>query len=131
MTRHRLNASEREQLWKSEADKARAEGRGDHPICKLCNFTILPGSEWHANHQSHKPRWMGGEIDGISHAKCNRRHNNQHDTPLFAKNERVRKRFMNFRSPDNPLPGGRDDPRKKTMRGKVVDRATGQPWWSR
>lgn len=27
-----------------------------------------------------------------------------------------------------PLPGGRDDPRKKTISGRVVDRRTGQPW---
>lgn len=122
--RRRLNASQREELWQAQAAKARASNRGDHPICKLCDFAILPGSEWHENHEGHKPYWLGGKVDGISHAKCNRRHNNTHDTPLFARNERVRKRFMDFRTISNPLPGGRDDRLKKKMNGRVVERWT-------
>lgn len=122
MARTRSNAAQREQLWQAEAAKARASNRGELPICRLCDLPITPGSLWHENHQSHKPRWLGGEVDGISHARCNRMHNNTHDTPLFAKNERVRKRFMDFRTPQTTLPGGRDDRLKKKLDGRVVER---------
>jgi hypothetical protein len=124
MTRRRLNASQREELWQAEAAKACEQGRGPNPICNLCTFDILPGSEWHESHDPLKPKWLGGEITGIAHAKCNRRHNNQHDTPLYARNERVRKRFMDFRVPQQQLPGGRDDRLKKKMNGRVVERWT-------
>jgi hypothetical protein len=86
--RHRLTGKQREALYASEAEKAREAGNGDFPICALCHFPILPGREWNENHQGHKPRWLGGTVDGIS----------------------------------------RDDAIKKTMRGEVVDRATGEPW---
>lgn len=120
--RDRLSAREREELWNAEAEKARASKRGDLPICKLCDLPVIPGSQWHANHEAHKPRWLGGVIDGISHARCNRLHNNTHDTPMFAKNERMRKRHLDFTRSDNPLPGGRDDRLKKKITGDVVRR---------
>lgn len=128
MIRRRLSAKGREELWKAEAVKARAAGRGDYPICKLCDLPIIPGSQWHENHEAHKPRWLGGEVDGISHARCNRQHNNRHDTPLFAKNERIRKRHLDFTRSDTPLPGGRDDDLKRKINGKTVLRSTGEAW---
>lgn len=120
--RRRLSAKGREELWKAEAIKARAAGRGDNPICRLCEFPILPGREWDESHEKHKPHWMGGIVDGIAHRKCNRRHNHEHDTPLFAKNERIRKRHLDFTRSDNPLPGGREDRFKKKVNGRVVER---------
>lgn len=120
--RERLNAKQREDLWDAEAAKAVEQERGEYPICKLCDLPITPGSLWHANHQAHKPRWLGGNIDGISHARCNRIHNNTHDTPLYARNERVRKRFMDFTRTAHPLPGGRDDDLKKKINGEVEPR---------
>lgn len=125
--RRRLTGKQREALHESEAEKAREAGRGEHPICKLCDLPIEPGREWDENHQAHKPRWLGGAVDGISHRYCNRRHNNRHDTPLFAKSERIRKRFLDFKRSRTPMPGGRDDRIKKTFDGTVVVRATGEP----
>lgn len=123
-----LTNKQREALYASEAEKARAKDRGEFPICQLCDQPIIAGSLWDQNHQGHKPRWLGGVTDGISHRRCNRLHNNQIDTPLFAKSERVRKRFLDLTRSRTPLPGGRDDDLKKTMRGEVVDRETGLPW---
>lgn len=47
-------------------------------------------------------------------------------------NARVRKREDRHRGirPAPSIPGNRFDPRKRTLRGQVVDRATGEPWRS-
>lgn len=131
MLRRRLTSKQREELYASEAEKAREDERGEFPICRLCDQPIIGGSLWDENHEGHKPAWLGGVTDGISHRRCNRLHNNRHDTPLFAKSERVRKRFLDFTRSRTPLPGGRDDGIKKTMRGEVVDRESGKPWRGR
>lgn len=122
MIRRRLTSPQREALYKAEAMKAHEAGRGEHPICKLCDQPIMPGRTWNENHEAHKPHWLGGQVDGISHEYCNRRHNNTHDTPLFAKSERVRKRHLDFTRPQQPMPGGRDDRLRKKINGQVVER---------
>jgi hypothetical protein len=122
--RRRLSSKQREQLYQAEAEKAREAGRGEFPICRLCNMPIIAGSLWDANHEANKPHWLGGEIDGISHKRCNRLHNNQVDTPLFAKSERVRKKHLDFTRSRSPMRGGRNDTIRKTMRGEVVPRLT-------
>lgn len=124
--RRRLSTKQREALWQSEADKAEAAGLGVLPICNICRMPIVHGTLWDESHDPFKPLWLGGSVTGIAHRRCNRLHNNAHDTPAFAKSERVRKRFMDFTRARSPLPGGRDDDLKKTMRGEVVRRATGE-----
>jgi hypothetical protein len=110
----------REALYARECEKARAAGLGNYPICRLCELPIMPGSLWDINHEAHKPRWLGGVVDGISHKRCNRIHNNKIDTPLYAKSERQRKGFLDLRRSSNPLPGGREDRLQKKMDGSVV-----------
>lgn len=122
MNRRRLTTKQREELYRSECEKAREAGRGDYAICNICTFPILPGREWDESHDPTKPRWLGGEVTGIAHRKCNRQHNNEIDTPLYAKNERVRKRFMDFTRSRTPMQGGRDDTIKKKISGDVVPR---------
>lgn len=128
MTRRRLTTKQREELWQHEAAKAIADGRGEHPICNLCDQPIAPGTDWDDSHDKHKPHWLGGEPDGIAHRRCNRLHNYTHDTPLYARSERIYKRHMDFKRSRFPLPGGRDDPRKRTIGGLVVERATNLPF---
>lgn len=118
----RLTSKQREQLYESEAEKAREAGLGEYPICALCLRPINPGQQWNANHEGHKPRWLGGEIDGISHKRCNALNARTYATPLFAKSERIRKRHLDFTRSRSPMPGGRDDRIKKTLSGKVVPR---------
>lgn len=122
MNRRRLTSKQREELYRSECDKARTAGRGEYPICNICDEPIIPGSMWDESHQKHKPRWLGGEIEGCAHARCNRSWGATHDTPLFAKSERVRKRHLDFTRSRTPLPGGRDDAIKKKLSGQVVPR---------
>ena len=118
----RLSARAREELWQAEAAKARKADCGDYPICNLCDRPILPGRDWDESHEKRKPHWLGGVVEGIAHRRCNRIWNNRHDTPLFAKNERVRKRHLDFTRSMRPLPGGRDDVLKKRLSGEVVRR---------
>lgn len=126
MTR-RLSTTDREKLYDAEAAKARELGLGDLPICNICNLPIDGvRQDWDESHEKHKPRWLGGEIEGIAHRRCNRKHNNEHDTPLYAKSKRVRQRYIGAKRAASPMQGGRDDRLKKTMRGRVIDRTTGQ-----
>jgi hypothetical protein len=126
--RSHLTNRQREELWDSECAKATAQGRGEHPICNLCNEPVtVPGDRWHESHNPYLPRAIGGSSDGIAHERCNLHHGHKIATPQVAKAKRVRQKFIGAFRSSRPLPGGRDDPRKKTMDG-LVDRATGEPW---
>lgn len=131
MIPRRLSTRQREKLYESEAQKAREADRGKHPICNICGYQILPGRSWDESHDPSKPKWLGGLVTGIAHRKCNQLHNNRVDTPLYAKSERQRTKFLDLKRSRSPVPGGRYDSIKRTMSGRVVDRATGQPWRSR
>jgi hypothetical protein len=54
-----------------------------------------------------------------------------YDLPIIADTTRMQDRQYGIGGPGrgrNPLPGGRRDPRKRTMSGEVVDRRTGERW---
>lgn len=122
----KLSSTKREELYD------RWRGDAEFPTCNLCGLLIMPGQDWDESHEKHKPRWMGGAIEGLSHRRCNRSHNNRHDTPLYHKHRRTRQKHIGAHRSQSPLPGGRNDDIKKTMRGEVVDRATGgKPAWMR
>lgn len=53
------------------------------------------------------------------------------DRKVIAKSNHQRDRHLGIHSARNRLPGGREDPRKRTMAGVVVDRATGERWGAR
>lgn len=126
MTAPRLTTRARRALYEAAVQAAKASGR-EHPACNLCPHPILPGQKWEASHCPHRPRWLKDvPPSAIAHRRCNRIWNNEHDTPLYAKNNRVRDRFLDIKRARNPLPGGRDDKRKITMGRSVVDRATGE-----
>lgn len=125
MTFRKLSTTKREELydhWRGDAQ---------FPLCNLCSMPIHPGQDWDESHSKHKPRWLGGPVEGLAHRRCNRRHNNQYDTPLFHKSNRIRQKHIRAWRPRTQLPGGRDDPRKRTMAGEVVDRKTGERWSGR
>ena len=131
MMRRRLTTPQRRALYESACEAAKAAGR-EHPACNLCPLPILPGQDWDESHDPQKPRWLCDEpASAIAHRRCNRIWNNRHDTPLYAKNEREREKFLDIKRSRTPLPGGREDPRKRTMAGAVVDRATGERWGTR
>jgi len=127
----RLSSSAREKLYDSEAARAREHGHGDLPICNICGNPIDGvKSAWDESHDPKIPHWLGGEVTGIAHRRCNRQHNNQHDTPLYWKTKRVRQRHIGAHvARSRPLPGGKSDPFKIKLNGRVpVSRVTGERW---
>lgn len=127
MRRRHLSAKQREQLYADECTKAKEAGRGEFPICHHCDLPIIPGQMWDAAHDKHKPNWLGGEIAGCAHSRCNRSHNNKVDTPKFAKAERVRKNFLDLkRSNSRPIVGSKRSNIKIPFHGRPIDRRTGE-----
>lgn len=118
----KLSTTKREKLY----DHWR--GTAEHPTCNLCSLPITAGQDWDESHDPHLPRALDGKVTGLAHRRCNQIHNNTHDTPLVAKNKRVRQKHIGAFKTRRPMPGGRNDPRKRTMSGQVVDRATGERW---
>lgn len=124
--RKRLNSAQREALYDVEKNKAIASNLGEFPICILCDLGILPGQTWDENHNKYLPHAIGGASDGISHSKCNRRHNNQIATPQVAKFKRIVRKHLDIHRTRTPLPGGKDSDRYRKLSGEVVFRATGK-----
>lgn len=124
----RLSTKQRKALYESEVAKAKELGLGERPICNICCFPIVPPGRWHASHNPHLPRALGGLIDGIAHERCNLEHAHKVDVPLISKVKRIRDKFHDLKRPRRPMPGGKNDPRKRTMSGVVVNRVTGEPW---
>lgn len=128
MTR-RLTTRQRRILYEDAVKAARESGR-EHPACNLCPHPILPGQLWEDSHLP-VPAALGGTARGIAHKRCNRIHGATVVVPMVAKVKRTSDKFLDIKRSRNPLPGGRDDPRKRTMGGAVVDRATGERWGAR
>lgn len=123
-----LSSTKREQLYDAEAAKALEAGRGEYPICNICELPVQPGQAWDESHEKMKPRWLGGEIEGIAHRRCNRRWNNVHDTPLFHKSNRIRQRHIGAKvRKGRPMVGTIDSGIKLRIGGgRPIDRRTGR-----
>ena len=129
--RRRLSAKGREALYELERQKAVDAGRGEFPICNLCGFFVTRSHLWDESHDPAKPHAWGGTEVGIAHRRCNRLHAAKVVTPMVAKAKRQWRSDVGITGDglgDSPLPGGRDDRLKRTMRGKTVLRATGEKW---
>jgi hypothetical protein len=118
-----LSSRAREKLYDAEAAKAVAAGRGNLPICNLCDAPIDGTRQrWHESHDPAIPKHMGGAVTGIAHEPCNLRHNNLHDTPLFHKVHRQRRRYIGASRTSRPMPGSRDSGWRKRFDGTVERR---------
>lgn len=123
--RRKLSSTKREELYD------RWRGDAEFPKCNLCSMPIHPGQDWDVSHDPLLPRALGGDVTGLAHRRCNRRHGHAVAVPQIARQKRIRQKHIRAWRPRTQLPGGRDDPRKKTMRGEVVDRKTGNRWQAR
>ena len=122
------STTKRQKLYDSEVAKAKAAGRGDLPICNICDCPIGIGQAWHESHDPDGiPKAWGGTITGMAHAKCNLDHGAKVVTPMVAKGKRARAKHTGAYRSQNPLPGGRNSPIKIRMDGTVVNRFTGEP----
>jgi hypothetical protein len=125
----RLSSSKRAALYDAEVAKAHAAGLGNLPVCNICGLPVDGTRErWHESHDPAIPRWLGGEVTGIAHERCNLRHNNEYDTPLFAKSNRVRQRYIGAKvRKGRPMIGTRDSGIKIPFGGgRPIDRQTGK-----
>jgi hypothetical protein len=125
MNRPRLSTKQRKALW----DAHRYADDSGCP-CALCPRPIRPGESWEAAHIV-IPHAHGGTVMKPAHARCHRYETATITIPLIARVKRMRERFLDLRRSRKPLPGGRDDPRKRTMGGMVVSRETGERWGGR
>jgi len=123
MRPRRLSTKRREELYLAEAAKAEAAGQGSLPICVICGLPVDGRRDrWDQAHDPERPRFLGGDIVGVAHERCNRQHNNKHDTPLFHRINRIRQRFIGAFRPRTPFPGSRDHYLRKRMDGTVERR---------
>ena len=123
-----LSSSAREKLYDAETAKARAAGLGNLPICNICGNQVDGRRDrWHESHDPQIPKHMGGNVTGIAHERCNLKHNNEIDTPLYWKNKRVRQRHIGAKvASGRSFQGNRGSYLKKKLNGSVVIRATGE-----
>jgi len=101
-----------------EVQRAQSLGRGEKPICNLCDLPVQPDQAWHESHCPSKPKAFGGTATGIAHAKCNLDHGARFVTPAVAKADRVFKRHVGITGPglgSHPMRCGRRSAQTKTM----------------
>lgn len=123
-SRRRMTKAQRREFYRL------ACGENEYPLCNICCTFVLPGQRWVESHMPIPRAWKGTKT-GVAHRRCNDRRWREVEAPMMAKG---RHQFDMARDIDvsrNPLPGGRDDPRKRKMNGAVVDRITGELWRTR
>ena len=119
--RKRLTTAERRAFY------AEACGDNEYPPCNLCGLPIIAGQAWDVSHEG-SPHALGGTKTGIAHRRCNREHGYRMVTPMVAKAKREYDGHRGIALSRYPMAGGRNDPRKRTIDGRVVDRKTGELW---
>ncbi|MDI1346236.1 MAG: hypothetical protein PSV22_19365 [Pseudolabrys sp.] len=123
-----FNSRKREALWQREQLAAYLAERGKLPICNLCDRPVSPDEPWDESHDPAQPRVFGGKSTGVAHHACNHRHGAEVVTPLVAHCNRVRQKHLGTWRSKFPLPGGRNDPRRRKVSGEIVSRKTGERW---
>ena len=93
-----LTPKQREALYDREVERALVAGRGDCPICNLCDTPVTPGQPWDESHVG-APAALDGHDTGIAHRKCNRDHGAKVVTPFVAKAKRMRRRHIGIQKP--------------------------------
>ena len=119
--RKRLTTAQRRAFYTKACD-----GK-DYPDCNICGRPVLPHQKWVESHVP-VPHTLGGTRTGVAHGKCNAGHWAKVEAPMLAKVRHQYDKHRDIHVSRNPLPGGKDDPRKKTVDGRVVDRVTGEEW---
>jgi hypothetical protein len=125
--RAQFTTRRRDYLYSREKNFAQINGRGDFPICPHCDLPVTPDQAWDEAHIE-TPRCFGGKSTGVGHRTCNQLDNHQNVTPVFARAEEVRKKFVGIKGPGlgpAPMRCGRRSAQTKTMRHGVQPRLTG------
>jgi hypothetical protein len=144
-TRHR------DVLYSLAKARARLAGRGEFPICPLCDLPVTPDQDWDAvdpgaarcKSEPSKSRSSKScpskscpskscpsksrPSQAVGHRRCNAQANPALGKSATDKADRVRKRHAGITGPGlgaHPLPCGRRDRLRRTMRGRVLPRRT-------
>jgi hypothetical protein len=123
-SRKRRTTAERREFY------AEACGDAEFPACNICGLTVLPAHRWVVSHIP-VPHTLNGVETGVAHAKCNADYWAKVEAPMLAKVKRQYDKHRDIHVSRFPMPGGKDDPRKRRMDGRVVDRVTGEAWRGR
>lgn len=124
--RHRFNSKKRDALWSRECLAAHLAGRGQLPICNLCDMPVTIGQTWDESHDG-TPKAFGGKSTGIAHHRCNHQHGAQIVAPAAAKAKRVRRKHIGVTGLGLgrcPMRAGRRSDVTKTMRHGLQPRLT-------
>lgn len=123
----RFGSKERDELWSRERLAAHLAGRGNLPICNICDEPVHEDEPWDESHDPAQPKVFGGKSTGIAHARCNRLHGAQVVKPQVAKCDRIRKKHLGLKRPGmgrHPLPAGVRTKITRTMKHGVKPRLT-------
>ncbi len=123
-SRRRMSTAQRRAFY------VQACGDAEFPACNICGLSVLPGQKWVESHMP-VPHALGGRATGVAHKHCNRERWAKVEAPMLAKVDRVYDKHRGIHVSRSPMAGGQDDPRKRTMDGRVVDRVTGETWRGR
>lgn len=107
-----------------------AKGDNEFPMCNLCPHWVLPCHDWVESHVPVPHAWEGQET-GVAHKRCNDLYWREVEAPMMAKANRQYDMARGIKVSRWPLPGGKDDPRMRTIDGRVLDRRTGELWKGR
>jgi hypothetical protein len=107
-----------------------AKGDNEFPVCNICGLPVRPCHDWVESHLPIPRAWKGKKT-GVAHARCNQERRATVEAKMFKKANHQYDMARGIKVSRNPLPGGKDDPRKRTIDGRVIDRRTGELWSSR
>lgn len=116
-SRRKLSSSQREALYD------RCRGADEFPTCNIpgCGLPVKPGERWVESHYP-VPHALGGTETGVAHEDCNKFFAEHVEVPAIAKAKRIRRKHIGAHVARCPLPGGRDDTRKRKIGGGVEPR---------
>jgi hypothetical protein len=106
-----------------------ARGDNDFPKCNLCGNWVLPCHTWVESHLPVPHAWQGTKT-GVAHKRCNDLYWREVEAPMMAKANHQYDMARGIKVSRRPMRDP-DDPRKRTVDGRVVDRRTGELWSGR
>ena len=125
--RWQFGSRHRDYLYGEAKFVAQQAGRGDYPICNICDQPVLPTDAWDESHAPEHPKALNGKSKGVAHLTCNREHGAKVVVPLVAKVKRVRAKYLGIKGNGlgrHAMQGGRRSGVTRTMAGEVKPRLT-------
>jgi hypothetical protein len=125
--KYMFGSKKREDLWQGMRWQAHAAGRGDLPICNLCDLPVQKTDAWDRSHDPGRARSNGGKSVGIAHLRCNREHGAKVVVPSNAKADAQRRNHIGAAGPGLgkcPMRAGKRSAFTKTFQRGVQPRLT-------